>query len=479
MRSTRVKGALWACVAAIASSLAAAPGAEAGSDRSASGGTDVVAERVAQDVGAHEFLVRLCDDFGGRVTGQPANKRALQRLEAELRTLGLEPERSLFGMPGWRRGDDTVQLLTPLSRKLRVAALAYSAPHDAFEAEVVDLGPAREEDLVGRDLRGKIGLVDPRTPLPTRELVRNAERHGLRGLLYLNRVNGGQLLTRSSSFDGAALPLPLYSITQEEGRWLQRLVHRGEAPRVRIMTRSTPEWVETANLVVRFEGASDETVVVGAHFDSWDLGQGAIDNGLGIAQLYALAKALRGVPLRRGVELVWFNGEEQGLWGSRHQVTLPRNDRIAVMLNLDMVGVPIAVNALGDDDLVPVLRAWNEARGAQALAKGVENAAWFGSDHVPYQLAGIRAVTFNAPIDPALVRYYHDLADTVDKVSLELVQDSAAVIASLVVYLAHADLPAEERSPEATRALFRRFGLDRRMEGAGWEEEGRGGSREP
>ena len=57
---------------------------------------------------------------------------------------------------------------------------------------------------------------------------------------------------------------------------------------------------------------------MGAHFDSWDLGQGAMDNGIGIAQLYALAVALRGATPHHAVELIWFNGEEQGLFGSRH-----------------------------------------------------------------------------------------------------------------------------------------------------------------
>jgi Iap family predicted aminopeptidase len=428
-----------------------------------------LSERVAADAVPHDFLVKLCDDFGGRLTGSAANAAALDRLADELRQLGLQPIRVPFAMPGWVRGEDRVDLVEPLNRTLRVAALAYSSPHAPFTAGVVDVGLAREEDFAGRAVRGRVGLVDFRTSVGTRELVQRAAQHGLRGLLYLNRVNGGQLLARTSSFDGAPLPLPVYSITQEEGRWLQRLIARGVEPVVRLHTRSHRQEVQTANLMVRLLGRTAETIVVGAHFDSWDLGQGAIDNGLGIAQLFALARALRDHPLERSVELVWLNGEEQGLWGSRHQAALARETPVVAMVNLDMVGVPIAVNALGDDDLVPVLERWNHSRGAAALERGVENAAWFGSDHVPYQLAGVRAVTFNAPIDPLAVRYYHDFADTADKVPVALVTESAAIIASLVEALAgDPDLPVTAREPAATRALFQRFGFDRRMEAAGW-----------
>jgi Zn-dependent M28 family amino/carboxypeptidase len=204
---------------------------------------------------------------------------------------------------------------------------------------------------------------------------------------------------------------------------------------------------------------------VGAHFDSWDLGQGAIDNGLGIAQLYALALALRGTTPHHTIELIWFNGEEQGLQGSRAAAAKLGDTPVVAMINLDMVGVPVAVNALGDDSLVPTLERWHAARGeAGRLPKGVENINWVGSDHTPYQLAGVRTITFNAPIPRESVRYYHDLADTMDKVTPQLVDDSAAVILDLVRALASdASLTAERRARGDTEKLFTRFGLQKRM----------------
>ncbi len=423
----------------------------------------------AEPLSPHALLARLCDDYGGRLTGSAANAGAMERLAVELRTLGYAPEKQVFTMPGWERGDDRAELMVPFARRLRVAALGYTQPHAAFEAAVVDIGNGRPEDYPKEEVAGRIGLLASGTPLQAREFVAAAVARKLRGVLFVNREGGGQLLARSGSMLGEPLPLPIYSIAQEEGRWLQRLLAQRATVRVRMETKSRCREITAANLRLVIPGRAPTRLIVGAHFDSWDLGQGAMDNGLGIAQLHALALALRGAAPHHTVELIWFNGEEQGLWGSRHAAARLGDTPVVAMINLDMVGVPIGVNALGDDSLVPALGRWHGARGEKArLPKGVENINWLASDHTPYQLAGVRTLTFNAPIPRESVRYYHDFADTIDKVPAQLVDDSAAVIVSLVRALAEdASLGAFRRPPEETEQLFTRFGLDGRMRAMG------------
>lgn len=431
---------------------------------------DAIFTDALADNAGHEFLTRLCDDFGGRLTGSPANNAALERTVAELKALGVAARLEKFKMPGWVRGHDEVMLLAPLQRPLRVAALSYTQPHEKFEAEVIDIGQGRDEDFAKLDARGKIGLLAANTSVPRGQYEKAAIKHGMRAILFINRVAGGQLLARTGSFTGQPLKFPIYCITQEEGNWLVRLIQRGQTVRVSMETNSYCAEVETANIVATFPGRTADTVVVGAHFDSWDLGQGAMDNGIGTAQLYALAKVLktRAPQNERTIELVWFNGEEQGLWGSRiHAPTL--NDRpVATMINLDMVGYPLSVNALGSTDLVPVLKAFDASLGAHKLKQGVADINWFGSDHTPYQLAGIRSITFGALIPPESVRYYHDMADTIDKVEPKLISESTAVIAALTYYLANvADLPSTRETPESVEANFRKFDLQNRMRGVG------------
>ncbi|WP_221029738.1 M28 family peptidase [Actomonas aquatica] len=425
-------------------------------------------QRVRADDAPVTFLQELCDDHGGRLSGSPANEAAMQDLEAALRALGLEPEREWFEMPGWERGPDRVKMLSPAERELRVAALGYVGPSELFAGPVVDLGRGSEEDFDREFPEGAFGMFGPSASGRPNTVTERAVAAGLKGLFYINRVGGGQVLARTGGFHGEPLPLPVFSITQEEGFWMRRRLERGEpvTASIEVKSRRLPDR-RLANLHLRFPGESDETILVGAHFDSWDLGQGAIDNGLGVAQLFALARVLKDQPLKRSVELVWFNGEEQGLFGSRHAAGQLGEAGAAplVMINLDMVGVPIGVNALGDKDLLPALERWHDARGEKgALEKGVENKNWMASDHTPYQLAGVRAVTFNAPIPEESVRYYHDFGDTWDKLTPELIKDSAAIVASLVVGLAEdPDLPTGLRSERDTERLFKKAKLDGRL----------------
>ena len=429
----------------------------------------------SEPVAPHDFLTKLCDDFGPRMTGSAGNTAAMARLADTLHAHGYAPAKVAFTMPGWERGDDRVEVMTPFARRLRVAALSYTQPHGAFEAEVVDLGDAKGAELAKLETRGRVGVLSPTTALQTGEIVAMAEARGLRAVLFVNREGGGQLLARTGSFAGTPLPLPIYSIAQEEGRWLQRLLARGTAVRVRLETKSRCREVATANLHLVVPGRVASRLVVGAHFDSWDLGQGAMDNGIGIAQLYALALALRDATPHHTVELVWFNGEEQGLRGSRFAASQLGTTPVVAMINLDMVGVPIGVNALGDDSLVPALERWHGARTeGERLAKGVENLNWVGSDHTPYQLAGVRALTFNGPIPRESVRYYHDFADTIDKVPAQLIADASAVVVSCVRALADDQtLKAERRPADETKKLFTRFGLEKRMRAMGLWAEGK------
>lgn len=419
---------------------------------------------------AYDTLGEICDRFGGRLTGSSQNENALAFLVLRLRAAGLDARLERFTMPGWVRGDDEVELTAPVFRRLRVAALGYTQPHAPFAAAVVDLKQGREADYAGLDAAGKIGVLSANTPLALKDYLANALRHGVAAILFIDRVNGGQLLCRTGSFTGQPLPIPIFSVTQEEGLWLQRALAKGLPVRARMVVRSECREVQTANVVVRLPGRTPDTVVLGGHFDSWDLGQGAIDNGLGIAQVFATAELLQKYSPRnlRTVELVWFNGEEEGLWGSRTQAARDRGEPIVAMINLDMAGWPTAVNAMGYDSLIPALTRFNDALGADKLKDGVANAPWRGSDHISYMLTGVRAVTIGGPIPPEVVRYYHDFGDTFDKVDPKLVAASSADIAALTYTLANDPALTAARLGDAEVAkLFEKYRLDTELRAAG------------
>ena len=89
-------------------------------------------------------------------------------------------------------------------------------------------------------------------------------------------------------------------------------------------------------------GTSSETIVVGAHFDHVDAGDGIIDNWSGVALLPSLLQSLSGVAHRHNFILIGFTGEEAGLLGSNYYVKQLQPAQVAdieAMINLDTLGL--------------------------------------------------------------------------------------------------------------------------------------------
>jgi Iap family predicted aminopeptidase len=96
------------------------------------------------------------------------------------------------------------------------------------------------------------------------------------------------------------------------------------------------------NLVVRKEGVSPETIVVGAHYDKTDLGCGAVDNWTGIVVLAHLYSTLREQVSAKSMQFVAFDDEELGLIGSNamaRSIPKPERSRYCAMINLDSFGL--------------------------------------------------------------------------------------------------------------------------------------------
>ena len=428
----------------------------------------------------YRLLETVTTSFGGRMAGTSGNTRSMDYLEKQLNSLGITTRRDTYTIPGWRRLNDRVTLLGQPASQLRAVALGYVDRHNPFEAELTFIASSTLDVLDPKVCQGKIGLVAPNLRFSRQEYKRLADELGLRGLLLINRMNGGQLLARVADQDGIKPPFPIYSITVEDGRWMQRQLEDNQIVRVRIETNSRISEFTIDNLVAILPGTSEQKIVVGAHFDSWDIGHGAMDNGLGVAQLYDAARLLNAYSPKNAhtIEFVWFNAEEWGLWGSRDYVEWHDLTHVRTMFNLDMAGQPIAVNAMGFDELVPLLEAFSASLGSWTFQKKVANKTWLGSDHHSFILRGIPSVTINGPIDPKDVRYYHDFADTFDKIDPEMLGRACAIIALLTYELAN-DTSSELRhyNEDETAALFRKAGLEERMRKSGkWPFRSESGS---
>ena len=127
----------------------------------------------------------------------------------------------------------------------------------------------------------------------------------------------------------------------------------GLTARVKVDWR--PGTYQTSNVIAETrDGDPNNVIVVGAHLDSVGVGPGINDNGSGSATILEIAEQIRKVKPRNKVRFIWFGAEEHGLLGLQAYVdSLPQSerDKIAAMLNFDMVGSPNFVRFVYDGDL--------------------------------------------------------------------------------------------------------------------------------
>jgi hypothetical protein len=184
---------------------------------------------------------------------------------------------------------------------------------------------------------------------------------------------------------------------------LDTLIERGFSPEVDLFQVYGRE---VANVVVVLPGEEEpwREVIVCAHYDSTSddplfLAPGADDNASGSAAVLQVAEVLREARLQATVRCIWFAGEEQGLYGSRHYAAEAAGEgaEITAVVNIDMVGyAPGAADwglivetdsfalPLADSVAAAVIRY-------TSLPANVAVPAW-GSDHVPFLDEGYPAV---------------------------------------------------------------------------------------
>jgi len=260
----------------------------------------------------------------------------------------------------------------------------------------------------------------------------------------LNTTGGWRGNDRAS----AAEPTPSLFVAHEDYALLYRLATR-PAPahtRLELQVQNTfiPGPIIVYNTVGEIPGIdkSYESVVLGAHLDSWDLGQGTTDNGTGSAIVLEAARILMksGARPHRTIRFILFTGEEQGLYGSKAYVEQHKSDmpHVSMCLIHDLgTGRVKGIGLMGHAAIKPIL----EEQLVSLRPLGVTDISlrrMAGSDHASFDRAG--APAFYCQQEPAEYRFtHHSQSDTLDKAHESDLIQGAQVMA--VAGLRVANLP--------------------------------------
>lgn len=274
-------------------------------------------------------LTYLCDHIGKRISGSEPLARAIAWSEALMKKEGLA---NVHTQPAtvahWVRGVESGEIIAPVVKPLHMLGLGMSVgtPPAGITAEVVVV-----PDFAALDKLGKAGVAG-------KIIVFNAPYKGY-GQTVMYRVAGATraeslgavaVLVRSitplaaqlphtgtSAFTGGPAKIPSAAISIEDALMLDRLQAEGTPVKVHLQMQARMEApVVSANVIGEIVGSMhpEQVVVLGGHIDSWDVGQGAQDDGSGIMGTLAAVNVIKkmGLHPKRTIRVVFWVNEENG-----------------------------------------------------------------------------------------------------------------------------------------------------------------------
>lgn len=413
-------------------------------------------------------MEELCDGIGHRLSGSPQLDRAIEWAVRALERDGQENvRREPVLVPHWVRGEESLTMLAPKHQKLAMLGLGGSVgtPLVGVTGEIVVVANREELDTLGERARGKIVVFN--APMPAYD----PEKGTGYGQAVTYRSNGASwaaakgavaCLVRSVTaaslrsphtgalrYDDAQPKIPAAALAIEDVLMLERLVKRGERVTLTLkMEAKTLPDAPSANVIAELRGRErpDEIVVIGGHLDSWDVGQGASDDGGGCVISMEAINVLRKLNLRprRTIRVVLFTNEENGLAGARayakdHESEMPRH--VAAIESDGGVFAPIGFGVSVKPSLNQDLAQKQLAQITALLARvGATRASGGGggADIGPMGRFGVPLLSHNADMS-RYFDYHHSDADTLDKIKPDELNRNVAAMAVAAYILA--DMP--------------------------------------
>ena len=405
-------------------------------------------------------LAELTDTFGNRLSGSDNLTRAIAWSADVMRRDALENVRTEEVMvPRWVRGRESLEIVEPQRDSLAMLGLGGSvgtAP-GGLEAQVLVVSSFDDLRARASEARGRIVLFNaPFTSyaetVTYRTMgARSASQAG--AVAVLVRAIGPTGLrtphTGSVNYGQGVAPIPAAAISAEDTDRVARLSARAPVRLRLVMEARTEADVPSANVVGEIRGRErpDEIVLIGGHLDSWDVGTGASDDGVGCIITWEAARLMTrlGIRPRRTVRVVLFTNEENGLRGAtgylekyraeaaNHVFALESDSGVFAPAGLGFSGSPLARDIVRD-----ISSMFLAQYGFSEIAQGGG-----GADVGPIAQAA-NAPTMALLGNPA--RYFqihHTPADTIERITVDEVQ--RAVVAVTVMTYVIAEMP--ERLP--------------------------------
>ncbi|WP_341227667.1 M28 family peptidase [uncultured Arcticibacterium sp.] len=436
-----------------------------------------IANNVSEKGKSYQKLQDVINLTTHRLTGSENGKKAEAFAFETFKTFGYsDVSYNSFEVESWSRNRVSLSIVPSNSdnfREVSVVSLAHSPKAAHVTAPIVDCfdGLDADFDKVKGLLAGKVALFNiniqseenkGKKNLHRSEKTALAIKHGAVGVMIANSVEGGVLLTGTASVTGSLISIPAVCISLESGKAIREWIseeHNLEA-HIEMLNYNKP--VRARNVVAKHKGQgkySKEKIVIGGHLDSWDLAQGAVDNGLGAFSVLDIARVFKELNLKtkRPIEFVLFMGEEQGLLGSKSYIAQAEKDGsisdVALMMNLDMINDAHGFNAFGNEELNQYFNNIGEEiqRIDKSYLNNNRNAAGLHSDHQSFMLKGIPICSPVGQLSREALNCYHADCDDIGLIDKKELDNNVKYTAMMLYALANSNSLPKRKTSEETR----------------------------
>ncbi len=433
----------------------------------------------------------LMDGVGPRLVGSSKMTQASDWAIAQYQQYGISARRENYGTwRGWDRGITHVDMISPWTKSLEATQLAFSpSTKKAVKGETIILADVADSLAFQQWLptvKGKFVLLSmpqptgrpdynwkefstkssmdkmqqerkelteawrkriSKTGFSNRQLATVLEKAGAAGIIGSNWSQGFGV---NKIFDAYTKKIPTIDVMLEDYGLLYRLTESGRAPVISVEAKSKSLGeVPTFNTLAEIKGSEkpNEYVMLSAHFDSWDGGTGATDNGTGTMVMMEAMRILKTVypNPKRTILVGHWGSEEQGLNGSRAFV----EDHPEIVSNLQALfnqdngtGRIVNMSGSGYAKAKDYLGRWMTAipgeykDSIKTTFPGAPGGG--GSDHASFVAVGAPAFSLGA-LNWSYFNYtWHTNRDTYDKIVFDDLRNNA-IVTAILVYMACED----------------------------------------
>jgi len=437
---------------------------------------------------AHELL----DVVGPRLVGTPQMKNAHDWAVNKYNSWGISSRLHQWGeWRGWERISTHIEMVHPRKRSLTGMQLAWSASTKkkgvTAELEVIPMVSDKSEfDSWLEGIKGKFVMIDMKQPTgrpdynweefatpesfekmkkeranQTKEWRANLRESGYNfrninqtiedaGSVGLISSNWSRGFGVNKIFSSRAKKIPTIDLELEDYTMLYRMVEYGDQPKIKVIAQSKELGiVPTFNTIAQIKGVEkpEEYVILSAHFDSWDGGTGATDNGTGSLVMMETMRVLKKMypNPKRTILVGHWGSEEQGLNGSRAFVEdFPKivENTQAVFNQDNGTGRVVNISGAGFLHSYEFMSRWlysvpkDVTKHIKTSYPGSPSGG--GSDNASFVAAGVPAFSLSS-LNWSYWNYtWHTNRDTYDKIIFDDVRNNV-ILTAVLAYMASED----------------------------------------